>query len=221
MGSWDETCALTHTGIREGDPVVLVRITLDEGGTRRVGSLTDTHLEWFFLLLPHVISIETGNYNDYGDIEGGGPESTIKLFFHEDAWLAAVEFITKRHERERRGKYPPGFDYTIDHLCGAGGPLTDRLWLLKRLLANAEIEAAFDPTQQPKCDAARKALDDEVAKIPPRLPEFWKVCRLAANARQHILPPPSGPQFREDSLPDQRFLHTLTGEILKAQSKKR
>jgi hypothetical protein len=226
MGSWDETCALTHTGIREDDPVVLVRVKIEEVHLRLVGHMGDAHQQLHYLW-PYVRTVEAGAYDDYGDIKGLGLGSredrdAIHLFFHEAAWDLAVAFVTAEQARDARWKKRNGFEVrdelTVEAMLDRNP--TGDIRFARDAVRFAGIAAAADPTKQPELDFARAELQRLLDAIPARLGEFMKVCRMASMARIHLLPPASGPQFLSESLPYQTAVQGWSRAIVAAQKRR-
>lgn len=176
MGCWDETCGLTNTIVRTGDPCVMV--VIKPGGPSPYISHTFGNQPWD---LRQVQEIHKGTYNDYGwisevDIEHGDPRNDYFIcFFHRRVWDEVVAFEKDKKEIEDvRGAW------AVWNLGGI------EILELKRMAAEAK------PDDE---DAKRKyeELLEEHCKIPDGADEFLYIACFANLARRDII---SGPRWR-------------------------
>lgn len=87
MGSWNETCGITHTPILVGDECVMV--TIDKWGIDLECPIGYSIMDYLL-----VNPIQKGIYNDYGGLEdktgvqiSGNPQNRqIDIFFHRNVW---------------------------------------------------------------------------------------------------------------------------------------
>lgn len=204
MGQWDETCALTRTGIRESDPVVMVCLTLEDNyDHRNDGSEHD--------LLFRIETIERGTYDSYGDIERKQPHTRHwcpRLFFHESAWDAAVKLVTKTNGFQQEGYHQEEPHFVLE-----------TFFRFNRLNAHR-----MPPGMRALVYATSRIyeLDEVLTKNypffnTPEFIEFWKVLDFAYLARTSVYPCVRGPQFTNEFFNYRILLHETTNEILKKQ----
>ena len=140
MGSWDETCAITQTPIRAGDPAVLAFLDREElfcisktahgpndGDSLppRFEAFGHTHFD-----LRAVLFIAKGTYNDYGwlnelpkktnedprryqtpgDDNPFGSGFNLTVFFHRDVWDEIVAKWPVTEDDRWRPWLPQGVD---------------------------------------------------------------------------------------------------------------
>lgn len=95
MGSWDESCRLTHVGIGSGDACVRVRVVVPEGKLPQLHQLIATGEFPWSTQWRWIKSIDFGHYDDYGRMKedlGVDQESDHTIWFHQAAWDWAVEW---------------------------------------------------------------------------------------------------------------------------------
>lgn len=125
MGCWNETCALTVTAIRYGDPVVMVLFKNPKMQQYGVGSWE--HFQRKFLeggesIYNGLVGVFRGTYDDYGSIENftsnknlfpedftpSNNDNYIWFFTHESVWNSVVDYVLSQNDLP--GRYA-GYDY--------------------------------------------------------------------------------------------------------------
>jgi hypothetical protein len=105
MGSWDETCSLTRTGIGGGDPCVRVRFEFPHGerGTYLAKIATGEFPGILEEDYRSVAGIDVGHYDDYGMMKEDyhvRPECDHAVWFHREAWDFAAAWARRSIGRD-------------------------------------------------------------------------------------------------------------------------